>query len=149
MRQAGCALCDAPGGHVVFAGDKFRLVRADERGYPAFYRVVWNDHVREFSELAAGDRVACTDAVVAVECALLEHLKPAKVNLAALGNVVPHLHWHVIARFDGDPAWPAPVWAPAQRDADPASTARIEALRTDLEIALRNTLAGTPKDPRP
>ncbi|TNY02522.1 HIT family protein, partial [Escherichia coli] len=44
-------------------------------------------------------------------------LRPTKVNLASLGNVVPHLHWHIIARFDTDSHYPAPVWAAAQREA--------------------------------
>jgi diadenosine tetraphosphate (Ap4A) HIT family hydrolase len=137
MKLAGCPLCDEAGGHIVFAGDKFRLVRADEKGYPAFYRVIWNEHVREFSDLAPVDRAACMDAVVAVETVLREHLKPEKINLASLGNMVPHVHWHVIARFEGDPAWPAPVWAPAQRDAAPTQVAAVEGARDALEDALR------------
>jgi len=44
--------------------------------------------------------------------------KPTKINLASLGNMVPHLHWHVIARFEGDARWPAPVWAPKNQWAD-------------------------------
>ena len=44
-------------------------------------------------------------------------LRPAKINLASLGNVVPHLHWHVIARFADDACFPAPIWAPARREA--------------------------------
>jgi len=142
MKQAGCPLCDAAGGHVVFAGDRFRLVRADEKGYPAFYRVIWTDHVREFSDLAPADRALCMDAVVAVESVLRGHLKPAKVNLATLGNMVPHVHWHVIARFEDDPAWPAPVWAPAQREAAPSRLAAIETAREGLERALCSVLAG-------
>jgi len=124
----------------VFQGDKFRLIRAEEEGFPAFYRVVWNDHVAEFSDLAPTDRVACMDAVVRVERVVREHLSPDKVNLAALGNVVPHLHWHVIARFRWDSRFPAPVWAAAQRVADPAGLARVEAMRPALEAALAATL---------
>ena len=140
MKVAGCPLCDAAGGHIVFAGDKFRLVRADEKGYPAFYRVIWTAHVREFSDLSPADRVECIEAVVAVERVLREHLQPVKVNLATLGNMVPHLHWHVIARFDGDPAWPAPVWAAPQREPDPAHVDAVEQRRSALEEALRVAL---------
>ena len=142
MKHAGCPLCDAAGGHIVFAGDKFRLVRADEKGYPAFYRVIWNDHVREFSDLEAYDRATCMDAVVAVERVLRDHLKPAKVNLATLGNMVPHLHWHVIARFASDPAWPGPVWAAAQREPDAAFLQSVESRRPGLDEALRSAVAG-------
>jgi diadenosine tetraphosphate (Ap4A) HIT family hydrolase len=136
MRVAGCPLCDAAGGHVVFEGDKFRLIRADEEGFPAFYRVVWNEHVAEFSDLASADRALCMDAVVRVERVLREHLAPAKINLAALGNVVPHLHWHVIARFEGDSRFPAPVWAAATHVAHAGLVASIVARRPALEQAL-------------
>jgi diadenosine tetraphosphate (Ap4A) HIT family hydrolase len=127
----------------VFRADKFRLVRADEEGFPAFYRVVWSDHVPEFSDLATDDRALCMEAVVQVERVLRQHLSPAKINLAALGNMVPHLHWHVIARFDWDSRFPAPVWSPAQREADPAHIARVRALQQDVERSLAEALAGS------
>jgi diadenosine tetraphosphate (Ap4A) HIT family hydrolase len=140
-RIAGCPLCDGAGGSVVFEGSKFRVVRAAEAGFPAFYRVVWTDHVPEFSDLATDDRKVCMDAVVAVERVLREHLSPTKVNVASLGNAVPHLHWHVIARFDWDSHFPAPVWAAPQRDAPASRLAEVEGLRPGLESALAAALA--------
>ena len=50
-------------------------------------------------------------AVFAVEGALRASLSPHKMNVASLGNLTPHLHWHVIPRFKDDPAFPKPVWA--------------------------------------
>ena len=116
MTHSPCPLCDAAGGALVFQADKFRVIRADELGFPAFYRVVWSEHVAEFSDLTAADQVLCMQAVAVVEQALRDVLRPSKINLAALGNMVPHLHWHVIARFDWDSHFPAPVWAQAQRE---------------------------------
>ena len=113
-----CVLCDTDGGELVWRGDKLRVIHADEAGFPAFYRVIWNAHVAEFSDLPASDRQHCMEAVALVEKALREQLQPTKINLAALGNMVPHLHWHVIARFDWDSHFPAPVWAPPQRARD-------------------------------
>ena len=65
------------------------------------------------------------NAVVEVEQVLRSLLKPSKINLAALGNMVPHLHWHVIARFDWDSHYPGSVWAAPQRPEDAAKIARI------------------------
>ena len=65
----------------------------------------------EFSDLLREDRNICMEAVVLIEQILRSELQPLKVNLAALGNAVPHLHWHVIARFDWDSHFPASVWA--------------------------------------
>ena len=72
---------------------------------------------------------------------LVADLRPAKLNLAALGNMVPHLHWHLIARFDWDSRFPAPVWAPAQREADAGRMAAVEAALPALEAELRARLA--------
>jgi diadenosine tetraphosphate (Ap4A) HIT family hydrolase len=97
----GCALCAQDGGALVWHSAKLRVVHVGEDGFPGYYRVIWNAHVAELSQLSDEERTECMDAVVCVERALIEHLAPAKVNLAALGNQVPHLHWHVIARLTG------------------------------------------------
>jgi diadenosine tetraphosphate (Ap4A) HIT family hydrolase len=132
-RQPGCPLCESEGGVLVLRKREWRLIRAHEPGFPAFYRVVWNGHVREFTDLDREARVRCIEAVAEVEEALRRHLKPAKVNVATLGNMVAHLHWHVIARFDWDSHFPAPVWAQAVRPASPDRIAAVEAALAALE----------------
>jgi diadenosine tetraphosphate (Ap4A) HIT family hydrolase len=66
-----------------------------------------------------------------VERALRNELQPDKINLASLGNMVPHLHWHVIARFSDDAHFPSPIWAearrPGRRVAPPGLAARLQA----------------------
>jgi diadenosine tetraphosphate (Ap4A) HIT family hydrolase len=118
---------------------QLRVIRATEEGFPAFYRVVWQDHVAEFSDLSAAQRQHCMEVAALVEQALRRHLQPTKVNLAALGNMVPHLHWHVIARFDWDSHFPSPVWATKQREA-PAE--RLAALAAQLPQAEADMVAG-------
>ncbi|MDO9237927.1 MAG: HIT family protein [Aquabacterium sp.] len=115
-REMGCELCRQDGGTLILRTDKLRVIRATDADHPAFYRVVWNDHVSEWTDLVPQDRSLLMQAVAKVETVLRAQLRPTKINLASLGNMVPHLHWHVIARFDWDARWPAPVWAPAQRD---------------------------------
>jgi diadenosine tetraphosphate (Ap4A) HIT family hydrolase len=137
MEDATCPLCISLGGTLVFQGEKFRVIRADEAGFPAFYRVVWTAHVAEFSDLSVPDRALCMVAVCEVEQALRAHLQPTKINLAALGNVVAHLHWHVIARFDWDTHFP--VWAQAQR---PLDVLRQDAVLAKLKLAERHMAAG-------
>ena len=136
-----CVLCDTDGGQLVWRGEHLRVIRADEAGFPAFYRVVWNAHVAEFSDLDAGERQHCMDAVTVVEQVLRGQLAPAKINLAALGNMVPHLHWHVIARFGWDSHFPAPVWAAAQRERDRAQEDALRARLPLLDERLRDALA--------
>ena len=135
-----CPLCEADGGTLIWRGEKLRVIRADEAGFPAFYRVVWNAHVTEFSDLSAADRAHCMDVVVQVEQALRAHLQPTKINLATLGNMVAHLHWHVIARFDWDSHFPAPVWAPAQRERVQSQEAAVRARLPAVDAQLRQVL---------
>jgi len=137
----GCPLCEGEGGRLVLRTSRFRIIHADEAGFPGFYRLVWNAHVAEFSDLAAADRAACMEAVAAVERAMREHLQPAKVNLAALGNMVPHLHWHLIARYPWDSHFPAAVWAQPARPADADRVAAVQARLPGLEQALRALFA--------
>jgi diadenosine tetraphosphate (Ap4A) HIT family hydrolase len=134
--QPGCVLCEGPGGRLVFAGAKLRVVHAQEAGFPAFYRVVWRDHAPEFSDLDAAERALCMEAVAVVERCLREHLQPAKINLAALGNMVAHLHWHVIARFADDSHFPGSVWAPVQRERNAAKEAEVARRLPATEAAM-------------
>lgn len=137
---ATCPLCAEEGGLPVWRGLRLRVIRAQEEGFPAFYRVVWNAHAAEFSDLDAADRQHCMDAVVVVERVLRERLAPAKINLAALGNMVPHLHWHVIARFDWDSHFPGAVWAPAQRPRNGEREAEVAARLPAIDTALVQAL---------
>ena len=132
-----CPLCEEDGGALVWRGEKLRVIRAQEAGFPAFYRVVWAAHVAEFSDLSAADRSHCMEAVTVVEQALRQHLTPTKVNIAALGNMVPHLHWHVIARHAWDSHFPAPVWAAPQRARDAEREAQVRAALPQAEAAMR------------
>ncbi len=110
-----CELCACPGGEAVWTDDALRVVLVDDADYPGFCRVIWNAHVREMTDLPAGQRATLMAAVFAVEQAVREAMAPDKVNLASLGNQTPHLHWHVIPRFRGDRHFPAPIWAEPRR----------------------------------
>jgi diadenosine tetraphosphate (Ap4A) HIT family hydrolase len=145
--RPACELCREAGGVLVFQAAQWRVIRAEDAAFPAFYRVVWRAHVAEWSDLSLADQAALMGAVGAVERVLRDALAPAKINLASLGNVVPHLHWHVIARFDWDSRFPAPVWAPAAREIDPERIRALEGRRAELEKALAEALARVIAEP--
>jgi diadenosine tetraphosphate (Ap4A) HIT family hydrolase len=79
--------------------------------------------------------------VGAVERVLREALAPTKINLASLGNVVPHLHWHVIARFEWDSRFPAPVWAAPVREVAPAPVTRLRTGLPELDALVERAVA--------
>jgi len=141
---AACELCRDDGGRVLWREPALRVVLVDDRDYPGFLRVVWNAHVREMSDLEAGDRGRFMAAVFAAEAALRQVLAPDKVNLASLGNLTPHLHWHVIPRYAGDAHFPQPIWGPRQRDPDPAALAQRTARLAQLGPAIEALLRGAP-----
>jgi diadenosine tetraphosphate (Ap4A) HIT family hydrolase len=131
-----CELCDTDGGEVLFRSADFRVVLVADVAYPGFCRVVWQQHVKEMTSLSAAQRTLFMDAVWAVEAALLEVMQPSKVNLASLGNMTQHLHWHVIPRFVDDAHFPQPIWSIAQR----APAAALLAERTALLPSLREAV---------
>jgi diadenosine tetraphosphate (Ap4A) HIT family hydrolase len=129
-----CELCERTGGELLWQGERLRIVHVDEAGYPGYCRVIWQSHVKEMTDLSEDDRLYLMEVVFAVESVLREQLDPAKVNLASLGTLVPHLHWHVIPRFPDDPHYPQPIWGTARR-------APPRALREANTSALAGALA--------
>jgi diadenosine tetraphosphate (Ap4A) HIT family hydrolase len=112
-----CPLCASHGGELVWRSDALRVVLPEEPDYPGFTRVIWNPHAAEMTDLPETDRDALMRVVWTVERTQRTALAPDKVNLASFGNLVAHLHWHVIPRWRDDRHFPQPVWgAPAQRD---------------------------------
>jgi diadenosine tetraphosphate (Ap4A) HIT family hydrolase len=113
-----------------------RVVLVEDRDYPAFCRVILHRHVREMTDLDAKARQRLMDVVFAVERALRELLRPEKINLASLGNMTPHLHWHVVPRFADDKHFPGSVWGETLRPGVPREV-DCDALRNSLRTQLR------------
>ena len=134
-------LCREAGGLPVWQGAQLRVIRAQEEGFPAFYRVIWTAHAAELSDLPEAERNTCMAVVATVERVLRTQLQPTKINLAALGNMVPHLHWHVIARHDWDSHFPAPVWANPLRARDLAREAQLQDALATCDAAIAQALA--------
>ena len=114
MNMDVCELCTTDGGEVLYRDAALRIVSvsgADGETYRGFCRVIWNQHVNEMTDLAPAERSQFMKAVFKLEAVLREQLSPEKMNIASLGNMTPHLHWHVIPRFIGDATFPKPIWA--------------------------------------
>jgi diadenosine tetraphosphate (Ap4A) HIT family hydrolase len=119
--------------------DEFcRIVLVDDPDYPGFCRVVLERHVKEMTDLAPAERNRLMNAVFATEATLRELLSPRKVNLASLGNAVPHLHWHVVPRHGDDRHFPKPIWAEPSRARAPRRRAPD---RGTLAAALKTRLS--------
>ena len=111
-----CDLCVSPGEDVLWDDGFARVVLVQDRDHPGFCRVILNQHTKEMTDLPDAERARLMNVIYVVEGLLRELLQPDKINLASFGNVVPHLHWHVIPRFADDPHFPNAVWSTRMRE---------------------------------
>ncbi|HVM82577.1 MAG TPA: HIT family protein [Candidatus Binatia bacterium] len=106
-----------------------RVLRMNDRAYPWLILVPRRSGKREIIDLAVADQQVLLGEIGHASRAIRKALNPEKLNVAALGNVVPQLHVHVIGRFAGDPAWPRPIWgvqAPKPFSSDEAEVEVIQ-----------------------
>ena len=125
----------------VWRNELLSVVLVDDALYPGFCRVIWHAHVQEMSDLAPEQRSVLMAVVWQVELAVREVMAPEKVNLASLGNMTPHLHWHVIPRYLDDAHFPDPVWAAVRRATAPAILAQRSAQLAQLKGVLIRRLS--------
>jgi diadenosine tetraphosphate (Ap4A) HIT family hydrolase len=135
-----CPLCEGDGGDLVWSNHQLRVILANEPEFPGFCRVIWAKHITEMTDLAIEDRSLLMRTVMKVEQVIIDVMGPDKVNLAALGNMVPHLHWHVIPRYKEDSCFPASVWSEKQRESNldhlKRQAAKIPLLKSKLQQVL-------------
>jgi diadenosine tetraphosphate (Ap4A) HIT family hydrolase len=79
--------------------------------FPGYCFVSSKEHVTELFHLDIAPRQAIVEEVNRVAAALNDLFSPTKMNYELLGNMVPHMHWHLVPRFETDPIWPRPIWA--------------------------------------
>jgi len=120
-----CPLCLPTSQDLLWQDDFCRVVLLHDADYPAYCRVELLAHVKEMTDLLPADRARTMKVVFAVETAVREVIQPDKINLASLGNKTPHMHWHVLPRFESDRHFPNSHWGESMRDSEvqPLSTA--------------------------
>ena len=130
-----CVLCTPNNENILWSNDKLRVIRVDDPNFPGYFRVIWNHHVAEMSDLSEEDRRFLEKVLLTVEKSVRSCMKPDKINWAQFGNMVPHLHWHLIPRFPDDAAFPDSYWSPRRRETDPKVLAeREQAARRCAEL---------------
>ena len=109
-----CPLCNSENEDIIFKNDFFRVILVDE--IPGYIRIITNKHIKEFSELSDEEAINLSLAVKKIEKTMIDFLNPDKINIAALGNMVPHLHIHIIPRYINDPWWPGASFCEKKRE---------------------------------
>lgn len=138
--EVKCGLCDATKGNIVFSSQKWRVVMVEDKHYPGFCRVIWNEHISEMTDLSDQDRNLIMQIVWKVEQVIRDIMGSHKINLASLGNMVPHVHWHIIPRYTDDPHFPNPIWSPLDiEESDVTEKLKLlPRLKLELETRLCN-----------
>ena len=109
--MTACELCTKKHLKEIWRNDVFYVIDASDEQLPGFIRIISSRHVKEMTDLPEKDRNMIMQAVFMAEKIMISAMNPDKVNLAELGNMVPHVHWHVIARFRDDAFFPASIWS--------------------------------------
>jgi diadenosine tetraphosphate (Ap4A) HIT family hydrolase len=118
-------------------GPLCRILLMDDRRFPWLVLVPRRAGAVEIHDLGPDDRAGLIEEVARASIALTRAFKPDKVNVGQLGNLVPQLHVHVVARRRDDAAWPGPVWGsgPAERYAAEGREAVVRRLLDDWRDA--------------
>jgi len=121
-----------------------RLLLMNDSQYPWFILVPRRAGVTELYHLPAAEQQQLMAEISELSETLADLFQARKMNVATLGNMVPQLHVHVIARQATDPAWPGPVWGKVP--AIPYTTEELARVRSKLEVLLDGELAFEPHD---
>jgi diadenosine tetraphosphate (Ap4A) HIT family hydrolase len=143
--MTNCTLCKAElkpeEGQLIWQGDDCRIILVNDPDLPGFCRVIWNRHIAEMTDLTYGEREHLMTLVFAVEEAIRQVMHPDKMNIAALGNMVPHIHWHLIPRYKDDAFYPGSAWSKRVQETPAAILSERRKKSADLEKAIKAEIA--------
>jgi diadenosine tetraphosphate (Ap4A) HIT family hydrolase len=135
MKKVDCPLCIEDGGICLVRTKQYRIVAPREPEFLGLIRVIWNEHVVEMTDLEILPRNDFMRAVYFVEESVRQMMNPDKINLASLGNAVPHLHWHIIPRWLDDSYFPLPIWGQRQRE---ILAEKVSQRQSDEQLLMRH-----------
>ena len=117
LNSDNCALCSSQKYPIIWANNLLRIVLINDQNYRGYCRVDLINHVKEMADLDEETRNEFMGVIFQTEKIIKEYLQPDKINLASLGNITPHLHWHIIPRYLSDNHFPDSIWSEKKRNA--------------------------------
>lgn len=143
--MTNCVLCKEElrpeEGQLIWHGDDCRVILVNDPDLPGFCRVIWNRHVSEMTDLTYGEREHLMSLVFTVEEAVRQVMRPDKVNIAALGNMVPHIHWHVIPRYKDDAFFPGSAWSQKTQETPKLNIDERQRKAQELPAAIKSAIS--------
>lgn len=135
-----CVLCHPQKENVVWKNKELRVIQVDDPLFPGYFRVIWNKHIAEMSDLTDDERLLLEKVLLTVEKVVREQMQPDKINWAQFGNMVPHLHWHIIARYRDDSHFPESIWGLKQRDVAEEKVQQLKTKANNAAVEIQNRL---------
>lgn len=135
-----CVLCHPQNENVVWKNKELRVIQVDDPLFPGYFRVIWNKHIAEMSDLTDDERQLLEKVLLTVEKVVREQMQPDKINWAQFGNMVPHLHWHIIARYRDDSHFPESIWGLKQREVAEEKVQQLKTKANNAAVEIQNRL---------
>lgn len=135
-----CVLCHPQKENVVWKNKELRVIQVDDPLFPGYFRVIWNKHIAEMSDLTDDEQQLLEKVLLTVEKVVREQMQPDKINWAQFGNMVPHLHWHIIARYRDDSHFPESIWGLKQREVAEEKVQQIKTKANNAAVEIQNRL---------
>jgi diadenosine tetraphosphate (Ap4A) HIT family hydrolase len=120
--------------HLICRTENCQILLMDDARFPWIVLVPEVADIRELYELKERQQQQAYQSILRISKSLAEYSNADKMNVAALGNQVPQLHIHIIARYETDAAWPGPVWGVGQ--AEPYRPDQLQQRLSDLGATL-------------
>lgn len=135
-----CVLCHPQKENIVWENKELRVIQVDDPLFPGYFRVIWNKHIAEMSDLNDDERQLLEKVLLTVEKVVREQMQPDKINWAQFGNMVPHLHWHIIARYRDDSHFPESIWGLKQREVAEEKVQQLKTKANNAAVEIQNRL---------
>ena len=116
LNSDNCVLCSSQKYPIIWRNDLLRIILINDQNYRGYCRVDLINHIKEMSDLDEAIRNEFMGVIFQMEKIVKEYLQPDKINLASLGNITPHLHWHIIPRYLSDNHFPDSIWSEKKRN---------------------------------
>ena len=141
-----CELCTEHHAREIWRCKEAYVIDASEAELPCFIRIVSTRHAAEMTDLPEHEQSLIFSLVLAAESAMRRTAAPDKVNLASLGNMVAHVHWHVIGRWRDDAFFPNSIWSSRLRTTPPEVLAQRREKNAELLRILPEVLSNVLKE---
>jgi len=134
-----CELCLTATLPILWQNNRFRVILVNNQNIKGYLRLELIEHVKEIHHLTPAIQSEMYKIMNIIENIVTDVYSPDKINLASLGNKIPHIHWHIIPRFTNDNFFPQSIWSkPVRQNKFENSIDEIDQLKQQLHLKLNH-----------